>query len=157
MIKCKTTDYAAVCPVNCFYERRVARVPAPVPPPHVHNHRFRAISLGFKLGDYHHMFDFTFELQSHRELQGSLLLISTVGHSDRIKSQGKAWDEGGGRHREGTLARTRRSRCTHSFGGETTTGRLIMQYASENIILCTVELGGKSPNIFFADVADADD
>lgn len=44
-----------------------------------------------------------------------------------------------------------------AFTGETTTGRLIMQYASENIIPCTLELGGKSPNIFFADVADADD
>ena len=44
-----------------------------------------------------------------------------------------------------------------AFTGETTTGRLIMQYASENIIPCTLELGGKSPNIFFSDVADADD
>ena len=44
-----------------------------------------------------------------------------------------------------------------SFTGETTTGRLIMQYAAENIIPVTVELGGKSPNIFFADVADEDD
>jgi aldehyde dehydrogenase len=44
-----------------------------------------------------------------------------------------------------------------SFTGETTTGRLIMQYASENIIPVTLELGGKSPNIFFADVADQDD
>ena len=44
-----------------------------------------------------------------------------------------------------------------AFTGETTTGRLIMQYASENIIPCTLELGGKSPNIFFADVASEDD
>lgn len=44
-----------------------------------------------------------------------------------------------------------------AFTGETTTGRLIMQYASENIIPSTLELGGKSPNIFFADVMDADD
>ncbi len=44
-----------------------------------------------------------------------------------------------------------------AFTGETTTGRLIMQYASENIIPCTLELGGKSPNIFFADVVDEDD
>jgi len=44
-----------------------------------------------------------------------------------------------------------------SFTGETTTGRLIMQYASEPIIPQTLELGGKSPNIFFADVMDADD
>src|SRR5271165_5001161 len=44
-----------------------------------------------------------------------------------------------------------------AFTGETTTGRLIMQYASENIIPVTLELGGKSPNIFFADVMDADD
>jgi aldehyde dehydrogenase len=43
------------------------------------------------------------------------------------------------------------------FTGETTTGRLIMQYAAENIIPSTVELGGKSPNIFFADVMNADD
>ncbi|MTD55582.1 aldehyde dehydrogenase [Amycolatopsis pithecellobii] len=44
-----------------------------------------------------------------------------------------------------------------AFTGETTTGRLIMQYASENIIPVTLELGGKSPNIFLPDVADADD
>jgi aldehyde dehydrogenase len=43
-----------------------------------------------------------------------------------------------------------------AFTGETTTGRLIMQYASQNIIPVTLELGGKSPNIFFQDVA-ADD
>jgi aldehyde dehydrogenase len=40
-----------------------------------------------------------------------------------------------------------------AFTGETTTGRLIMQYASENIRPVTLELGGKSPNIFLADVA----
>ncbi|WP_338790198.1 aldehyde dehydrogenase family protein [Bernardetia sp. MNP-M8] len=44
-----------------------------------------------------------------------------------------------------------------SFTGETTTGRLIMQYASENIIPVTMELGGKSPNVFFPSVMDADD
>jgi aldehyde dehydrogenase len=44
-----------------------------------------------------------------------------------------------------------------AFTGETTTGRLIMQYASQNIIPVTLELGGKSPNIFFADVMDRDD
>ena len=44
-----------------------------------------------------------------------------------------------------------------AFTGETGTGRLIMQYASENIIPVTLELGGKSPNIFFKDVANADD
>src|SRR5664280_1219931 len=43
------------------------------------------------------------------------------------------------------------------FTGETTTGRLIMQYAAENLIPSTVELGGKSPNVFFADVMDEDD
>lgn len=44
-----------------------------------------------------------------------------------------------------------------AFTGETTTGRLIMQYASQNLIPVTLELGGKSPNIFFADVAEAED
>lgn len=44
-----------------------------------------------------------------------------------------------------------------AFTGETTTGRLIMQYASQNIIPVTLELGGKSPNIFFADVMREDD
>lgn len=44
-----------------------------------------------------------------------------------------------------------------AFTGETTTGRLIMQYASENIIPVTLELGGKSPNLFFDDVAAAHD
>src|SRR6476469_7395860 len=51
-------------------------------------------------------------------------------------------------------SRIRKIACT----GETTTGRLIMQYASENLIPVTLELGGKSPNIFFADVmAENDD
>ena len=44
-----------------------------------------------------------------------------------------------------------------AFTGETTTGRLIMQYASQNIIPVTLELGGKSPNIFFEDIMEADD
>ena len=44
-----------------------------------------------------------------------------------------------------------------AFTGETTTGRLIMQYASENLVPVTMELGGKSPNIFFPSVADHDD
>ena len=44
-----------------------------------------------------------------------------------------------------------------AFTGETTTGRLIMQYASQNLIPVTLELGGKSPNIFFADVAAEND
>ena len=44
-----------------------------------------------------------------------------------------------------------------AFTGETVTGRLIMQYAAQNLIPSTTELGGKSPNIFFADVMDHDD
>jgi aldehyde dehydrogenase len=44
-----------------------------------------------------------------------------------------------------------------AFTGETTTGRLIMQYASQNLIPVTLELGGKSPNIFFKDVVAEDD
>jgi len=44
-----------------------------------------------------------------------------------------------------------------AFTGETTTGRLIMQYASENIIPVTLELGGKSPNVFFESVMAEDD
>ncbi|MAS41459.1 MAG: aldehyde dehydrogenase [Porticoccaceae bacterium] len=44
-----------------------------------------------------------------------------------------------------------------AFTGETTTGRLIMQYAAENIVPVTLELGGKSPNIFCASVMDQDD
>ncbi|MDF9792612.1 aldehyde dehydrogenase [Methylorubrum extorquens] len=44
-----------------------------------------------------------------------------------------------------------------AFTGETTTGRLIMQYASQNLIPVTLELGGKSPNIFFGDVVNEDD
>src|SRR6201993_3847494 len=44
-----------------------------------------------------------------------------------------------------------------AFTGETTTGRLIMQYASQNLIPVTLELGGKSPNIFFQEVCAQDD
>src|SRR6202789_2244200 len=54
------------------------------------------------------------------------------------------------------LAQSRRI-AKIAFTGETTTGRLIMQYASDNIIPVTLELGGKSPNIFFADVVREDD
>ena len=42
-----------------------------------------------------------------------------------------------------------------AFTGETTTGRLIMQYASQNLIPVTLELGGKSPNIFFPEIGRA--
>jgi aldehyde dehydrogenase len=44
-----------------------------------------------------------------------------------------------------------------AFTGSTATGRLVMQYATENIIPVTLELGGKSPNIFFPSVMDKDD
>ncbi|MEM8525282.1 MAG: aldehyde dehydrogenase family protein [Bacteroidota bacterium] len=44
-----------------------------------------------------------------------------------------------------------------AFTGETTTGQLIMQYASKNIIPVTLELGGKSPNVFFSNIMDKDD
>ncbi len=44
-----------------------------------------------------------------------------------------------------------------AFTGETTTGQLIMQYASKNITPVTLELGGKSPNIFFESIMEADD
>ena len=44
-----------------------------------------------------------------------------------------------------------------AFTGETTTARLIMQYASQNLIPVTLELGGKSPSIFFEDVIAKDD
>ena len=44
-----------------------------------------------------------------------------------------------------------------AFTGETTTGRMIMQYAAQNLIPVTLELGGKSPNVFFADVCAKDD
>lgn len=44
-----------------------------------------------------------------------------------------------------------------AFTGSTATGRLVMQYATENIIPVTLELGGKSPNIFFSSVMDHDD
>ena len=54
------------------------------------------------------------------------------------------------------LAQSRRI-AKVAFTGETTTGRLIMQYAADNIIPVTLELGGKSPNIFFRDIADKDD
>lgn len=44
-----------------------------------------------------------------------------------------------------------------AFTGSTATGRMVMQYATENIIPVTLELGGKSPNLFFNSVMDADD
>ena len=44
-----------------------------------------------------------------------------------------------------------------AFTGSTTTGRVIAQAAANNLIPATLELGGKSPNIFFADIMDKDD
>jgi aldehyde dehydrogenase len=44
-----------------------------------------------------------------------------------------------------------------AFTGSTVTGRTIAHYAADNLIPATLELGGKSPNIFFADVMDEDD
>ena len=44
-----------------------------------------------------------------------------------------------------------------AFTGSTSVGRMIMQYASQNLIPVTLELGGKSPNVFFEDIMDADD
>ena len=44
-----------------------------------------------------------------------------------------------------------------AFTGSTATGRMVMQYATENIIPVTLELGGKSPNVFFESVMDHDD
>jgi aldehyde dehydrogenase len=44
-----------------------------------------------------------------------------------------------------------------AFTGESTTGRLIMEYASANIVPVTLELGGKCPNIFLPDVMAKDD
>jgi aldehyde dehydrogenase len=55
-----------------------------------------------------------------------------------------------------TLATSKRI-AKIAFTGETVTGRLIMQYAAQSIIPSTTELGGKSPNIFFADVMAEDD
>ncbi|MGS0754544.1 acetaldehyde dehydrogenase ExaC [Roseateles sp. GG27B] len=44
-----------------------------------------------------------------------------------------------------------------AFTGSTSTGRVIAQAAANNLIPATLELGGKSPNIFFADIMDKDD
>ncbi|MFJ9341926.1 aldehyde dehydrogenase family protein [Streptomyces sp. NPDC101733] len=44
-----------------------------------------------------------------------------------------------------------------AFTGETSTGRLIMQYAAEHLKPVTLELGGKSPNLFFDDIWTTDD
>jgi len=54
------------------------------------------------------------------------------------------------------LARSKRI-AKIAFTGSTETGRKIMQYATENLIPVTLELGGKSPNIFFSDVMAKDD
>ena len=54
------------------------------------------------------------------------------------------------------LAQSRRI-AKIAFTGSTTTGRVIAQAAANNLIPATLELGGKSPNIFFADVAAEDD
>ena len=44
-----------------------------------------------------------------------------------------------------------------AFTGSTSTGRVIAQAAANNLIPATLELGGKSPNVFFPDVMAEDD
>ncbi|MCB1424047.1 MAG: aldehyde dehydrogenase [Nitratireductor sp.] len=56
----------------------------------------------------------------------------------------------------GPLARSPRI-AKIAFTGSTETGRIIMQAATENLIPVTLELGGKSPNVFFSDVMAEDD
>ncbi|MDR3481769.1 MAG: aldehyde dehydrogenase [Burkholderiaceae bacterium] len=63
---------------------------------------------------------------------------------------------GFGREAGMPLANSRRI-AKIAFTGSTTTGRVIAQAAANNLIPATLELGGKSPNIFFADVAEKDD
>ena len=74
------------------------------------------------------------------ELIGDLLPAGRAQHRQRLRPRGR--QAAGSSKRIAKIA----------FTGETTTGRLIMQYAAENLIPVTLELGGKSPNIFFADV-----
>ena len=85
-----------------------------------------------------------------------LYLIETIGISDILPAGVLNVVNGFGVEAGKPLASSPRI-SKIAFTGETTTGRLIMQYASENIIPVTLELGGKSPNIFFADIMDEDD
>ena len=62
---------------------------------------------------------------------------------------------GSGASRQGAGSNKRIAKV--AFTGETVTGWLIMGYAAQNLIPSTTELGGKSPNIFFEDIIDADD
>ncbi len=84
------------------------------------------------------------KIESNLEL---LALVETLDNGKPIRET---------THADKPLAQNKRI-AKIAFTGETTTGRMIMQYASDNIIPVTLELGGKSPNIFFADVADEDD
>ncbi len=63
---------------------------------------------------------------------------------------------GYGREVGSPLANSRRI-AKIAFTGSTATGRVIAQAAAGNLIPATLELGGKSPNIFFEDIAQADD
>ena len=63
---------------------------------------------------------------------------------------------GYGREVGAPLANSRRI-AKIAFTGSTATGRIIAQAAAGNLIPATLELGGKSPNIFFEDIASADD
>lgn len=64
--------------------------------------------------------------------------------------------QGYGREAGEALATSKRI-AKIAFTGSTPVGRHIMACAAENIIPCTVELGGKSPNIYFADVMNAEE
>jgi acyl-CoA reductase-like NAD-dependent aldehyde dehydrogenase len=78
--------------------------------------------------------------EADAELIGDLLPAGRAQHRQRLRRRGGK-----------PLASSKRI-AKIAFTGETTTGRLIMQYAAQNLIPSTLELGGKSPNIFFADV-----
>ncbi len=83
-----------------------------------------------------------------------MLLMDLI--ADLLPPACSTWSTGSASRRASRWRRRPRIRKI-AFTGETTTGRLIMQYAAQNLIPVTLELGGKSPNIFFADVAAAND
>lgn len=85
-----------------------------------------------------------------------LYLLDTIGINDILPKGVLNVVNGFGLEAGKPLASNKRI-AKIAFTGETNTGRLIMGYASENLIPVTLELGGKSPNIFFEDILDEDD
>lgn len=83
-----------------------------------------------------------------------LLLMEKIGH---LIPPGVVNVVNGFGHEAGQALATSNRIAKLAFTGSTEIGHHILKCAAESLIPSTVELGGKSPNIYFADVFDYED